>query len=64
MVGAKGHAMTGIAYDREPDTIQVWNPWGNSGHFKEWGVKMEHGFFRMPITDLIEKKKRHRRHKA
>jgi hypothetical protein len=55
IVHAKGHAMTGISYDRGSDEITVWNPWGNTGNFKKWNVKMKNGYFTMPIAELVEK---------
>ncbi|CAN0409688.1 unnamed protein product, partial [Phaeothamnion confervicola] len=55
IVGAPGHALCGLSYDRSADTIKVWNPWGTTGTFKEWGVEMDHGFFTMSVEDLISK---------
>ncbi len=55
MIGAHGHVLTGIAYDRESDQIQVWDPYGKSGNFKRWDIEMQNGLFSLPISEFLEK---------
>jgi hypothetical protein len=55
IIGAHGHALTGIGYDRKSDQIQVWNPYGKSGNFKRWDIAMQNGIFALPISEFLEK---------
>jgi len=54
-VSVPGHAMAGVAYDKESDRIQIWNPWGSNTMYKEFGVKMTHGMMWVPLPALIER---------
>jgi hypothetical protein len=55
IIGAHGHALTGMAYDKASDQIQVWNPYGKSGSFKRWDIEMQNGIFALPISEFLEK---------
>jgi len=55
VVGVPHHAMTAIAYDSKSDRIEIWNPWGSTSQFKTLDVKMQHGFFAIPISEFVEK---------
>jgi len=52
--GIPGHAMAVMGYDKDSDQVQIWNPWGTT-NFKELGLKMDHGFFALPISEFVEK---------
>ena len=55
VVGVPHHAMTAIAYVSKSDRIEIWNPWGSTSQFKTLDVKMQHGFFAIPISEFVEK---------
>jgi hypothetical protein len=55
MVGVPGHVMTAIAYDKNSDQIQIWNPWGTNSVYKVLGAKMTHGMMWIPISQFTEK---------
>lgn len=55
IVGVPGHAMAAMSYERDSDKLQIWNPWGSSGNYKELDVKMQHGFFQMPVDEFVER---------
>ena len=55
VVSVPGHAMAGVAYDRNSDQLEIWNPWGSSKTYKALGAEMQHGFFTVPISEVLEK---------
>lgn len=54
-VGVPGHVMAGYGYDPQSDELQIWNPWGTSGHYKALDAKMENGLFSVPVSRVFEK---------
>jgi hypothetical protein len=54
-VGVPGHVMAGYGYDPQSDQLQIWNPWGSNGNYKEFGVKMTNGVFSVPMSDVFDK---------
>jgi hypothetical protein len=35
--------------------VQIWNPWGSDGAYKELDVTMKQGFFTMPVSAFVER---------
>ena len=54
-VGVPGHVMAGYGYDPQSDQLQIWNPWGSTGNYKELGANMKNGLFSVPMSEVFDK---------
>lgn len=51
--GTSGHCLTILEYDPDSDQVTVWNPWGTNGIYSTVNQQMDHGIFKMPLSDLM-----------
>ncbi|MBX9689420.1 MAG: hypothetical protein K2X27_22110 [Candidatus Obscuribacterales bacterium] len=53
--GVPGHCLAVLRYDEPSDSVLIWNPWGSTRLYKAVGMKMEHGYFWISLSDFVQR---------